>query len=206
MDRERVQNTLDDGHLCPPQQKPSTLLRVEDLRSRPYPRYESAGARSTRMIINSASYETTPTDSPPNELRHVFSAQDTHHKVPDIGALVEAERALLENSNGQEKSNPVLDHHTVASGRQERPLAVAKSINVITEDDRGTPTHDISEEEEVITPKGDVVSELHMRLQTIGWNRQGGRQSPIRANNDSKQPQDTQASVDGEKTLVNKKL
>jgi hypothetical protein len=61
----------------------------------PPPRYETAGARATRMIIDSASYTTTPGSSPPSEpASHVFSAHDAHGKVPDIAALAEADRML----------------------------------------------------------------------------------------------------------------
>jgi hypothetical protein len=60
--------------------------------------YETAGGQSTRMIIDSASYSTTPCDSPPNELRHVFSAGDSHRKEPDVTALTEAEHSLREKT------------------------------------------------------------------------------------------------------------
>jgi hypothetical protein len=60
----------------------------------PPPQYQTAGAQSTRMIIDSASYTTTPCSSPPNETSHVFSANDAHHKVPDDVALAEADNVL----------------------------------------------------------------------------------------------------------------
>jgi hypothetical protein len=68
----------------------------------PPPRYETAGARSTRMIIDSASYSTTPCSSPPPEPSHVFSANDTHRKVPDVAALTEAGHVLEQQMNPNE--------------------------------------------------------------------------------------------------------
>lgn len=60
----------------------------------PAKRYETAGARSTRMIIDAASYSTTPTDSPPSEISHVFSAHDAHRSAPDLAAQTEAGHVL----------------------------------------------------------------------------------------------------------------
>ncbi len=60
----------------------------------PLQRYETAGGQSTRMIIDSASYTTTPCSSPPPEPSHVFSAYDTHHKVPDVAVLTAAGHML----------------------------------------------------------------------------------------------------------------
>jgi hypothetical protein len=68
----------------------------------PPPRYETASARSTRMIIDSASYTTTPCSSPPSEPSHVFSAYDTHRKVPDVATLTEAGH-MLEQQLDQNK-------------------------------------------------------------------------------------------------------
>jgi hypothetical protein len=64
----------------------------------PAPRYETAAARSTRMIIDSASYTTTPSRTPP-EPSHVFSAYDTHRKVPEVAALTEAGHVLQQQIN-----------------------------------------------------------------------------------------------------------
>jgi hypothetical protein len=66
MDKAESRNASDGTHLAPPQ-LPS--IKVEDLRSWSPSRYsyESAGARSTRMIIESSSYQTTPCNSPPPE-------------------------------------------------------------------------------------------------------------------------------------------
>jgi hypothetical protein len=61
-------------------------------------RYETAGGLSTRQIIDSASYNTTPTSSPPNELSYVFSARDSHRAEPSVAALADADRAVLEKS------------------------------------------------------------------------------------------------------------
>jgi hypothetical protein len=60
----------------------------------PAPRYETAGGLSTRMIIESASYTTTPRSSPPPEPSHVYSANDNHHRVPGVAALTEANHLL----------------------------------------------------------------------------------------------------------------
>lgn len=68
----------------------------------PVPRCETAGGRSTRMIIDSASYVTTPSTSPPNELRHIFSSHDTHHKIPDIEALTEIDQVLRQQLEQRE--------------------------------------------------------------------------------------------------------
>ncbi len=72
-------------------------------------RYETAGGRSTRQLIDSASYNTTPSSSPPNELLHVLSAQDCHHAELSVAAFADADHAVLEktaqpmrrNSSGQ---------------------------------------------------------------------------------------------------------
>ena len=68
----------------------------------PPPRFETAGALSTRMIIDSASYTTTPSRSPPFEPSHVFSAYDTHRKVPDVATLTEAGHVLDHQVNQNE--------------------------------------------------------------------------------------------------------
>jgi hypothetical protein len=99
-------NSSDTTHLILP-----TSVKIEDIKSRPHPHYETAGARSTRMIIDSASYVTTPCDSPPNDLRYVFSDQDTHHKVPSVVALAKADQLLLES---QEPRNCISSHNTQA--------------------------------------------------------------------------------------------
>lgn len=66
MDEIGPKSTTDASHLIPPQ-----LLshRVEDIKFRSQPRYETAGGRASRMIIESSSYQTTPCSSPPNEFR-----------------------------------------------------------------------------------------------------------------------------------------
>ncbi|RFU27774.1 hypothetical protein B7463_g8559, partial [Scytalidium lignicola] len=61
---------------------------------RTQPQYQTAGARSTRMIIESASYETTPTESPPDEYHCVFNAQDCHHSVPSVDTLAAVDQSL----------------------------------------------------------------------------------------------------------------
>lgn len=63
MDDAESPNAADATRLVQPQ-LPS--IKVEDLRSWSPSRYyyESAGARSTRMIIESSSYHTTPCNSP----------------------------------------------------------------------------------------------------------------------------------------------
>ena len=74
----------------------------------PPSRYETAGARSTRMIIDSASYTTTPCSSPPSEPSHVFSAYDTHHKIPDAAALTEAGHMLEQQMNQNEPGRYII--------------------------------------------------------------------------------------------------
>jgi hypothetical protein len=66
MDKESPRSAPDAMYLAPPQ-VPS--LKVEDVRSwsPSHYSYQSAGARSTRMIIESSSYQTTPYGSPPKE-------------------------------------------------------------------------------------------------------------------------------------------
>jgi hypothetical protein len=61
-------------------------------------RHETEGGLSTRQIIDSASYNTTPADSPPNEFSDVFSAQDSHRAEPSAAALADADRAILEKT------------------------------------------------------------------------------------------------------------
>jgi len=75
----------------------------------PAPRYETAGALSTRMIIDSASYTTTPSRTPP-EPSHVFSAYDTHRKVPDVAALTEAGHVLQKQKNQNEVGHYITSH------------------------------------------------------------------------------------------------
>jgi hypothetical protein len=55
---------------------PSQLLlhRVEDIKCRPQPQYESAGGLASRMIIESSSYQTTPCSSPPTKFRDPIHA------------------------------------------------------------------------------------------------------------------------------------
>jgi hypothetical protein len=65
-------------------------------------RYETACGQSTRMIIDSASYTTTPCSSPPPEPSHVFSAYDAHHKAPDVAALTEADHVLEQQMHQNE--------------------------------------------------------------------------------------------------------
>jgi hypothetical protein len=65
-------------------------------------RYETACGQSTRMIIDSASYTTTPCSSPPPEPSHIFSAYDAHHKVPDAAALTEADHVLEQQMHQNE--------------------------------------------------------------------------------------------------------
>lgn len=89
MDAKNAQNVLDAM-----QSLSAHLLNLP-----PPPLYETAGARSTRMIIDSASYTTTPCSSPPLGPSHVFSASDTHHKVPDVAALIEADHVLEQLMN-----------------------------------------------------------------------------------------------------------
>jgi hypothetical protein len=89
MDAENTHN-----HLGATQSLSAHLLNLP-----PPPRYETAGAQSTRMIIDSASYLTTPCSSPPPEPSHVFSANDTHRKVPDVAALTEAGHVLEQQMN-----------------------------------------------------------------------------------------------------------
>jgi hypothetical protein len=84
--------------------RPSSF-NPQALKSRLQQQNETAAARSTRMIIESASYETTPCSSPPDELRHVFSAKDNHHKVPDVATQTEADRVLQEQLRQQEVGN-----------------------------------------------------------------------------------------------------
>jgi hypothetical protein len=83
--------TMDTGKA---QNVSGTAQHLPSLLPNPWtpPQYETAGARSSRMIIDSASYNTTPSSSPPNERSHVFSAHDCHHKAPDAAALAEADR------------------------------------------------------------------------------------------------------------------
>jgi hypothetical protein len=71
MDEIVPKSKTDTSHLIPPQ-----LLshRVEDIKYRPQPRYETAGGRASRMIIESSSYQTTPCNSPPNEIRDPIHA------------------------------------------------------------------------------------------------------------------------------------
>ena len=66
----------------------------------PLPRYETASARITRMIIDSASYTTSLCSCRPSEPSHVFSVNDTHRKVSDVATLTEAGH-VLEQQIGQ---------------------------------------------------------------------------------------------------------
>lgn len=67
----------------------------------------SAASRSTRMIIETASYSTTPSYTPPSGASHTFSATDHHNALPTVEALEAAAQALerslqerkLENSH-----------------------------------------------------------------------------------------------------------
>lgn len=81
----------------------------------PLPRYETAGGRSTRMIIDAASYTTTPCSSPPPEPSHVFSAYDAHRKVPDVAALTEAGHVL----EHQRDQNELGLHNTSSTAKAE---------------------------------------------------------------------------------------
>ena len=90
----------------------------------PPPRYETAGGLSTRMIIDSASYTTTPCSSPPSEPSHVFSAYDTHHKAPDVAVLAEAGHVLERQMHQNE-----LGHYIPSSAAQVEPPAIQISCN-----------------------------------------------------------------------------
>lgn len=90
----------------------------------PPPRYETAGARSTRMIIDSASYATTPCSSPPSEPSHVFSAYDSHHKVPDVTALTEEGHVLDQQMNQND-----LRHHIASCAAQAELPALRISLD-----------------------------------------------------------------------------
>lgn len=67
MDNESIPSALGGMHRASPQLP--LPLGAEDLRSWSPSRYsyESAGARSSRIIIESSSYHTTPCGSPPKE-------------------------------------------------------------------------------------------------------------------------------------------
>jgi hypothetical protein len=72
-------------HLAPPR---GTSLNIEDLKPRPQPRYECAGARSTRMIIESSSYQTTPSNSGPQSPKlGPFAIED--HILNDVSPKLE---------------------------------------------------------------------------------------------------------------------
>jgi hypothetical protein len=90
----------------------------------PAPRYETAGARSTRMIIDSASYSTTPSCSPPPEPSHVFSPYDTHRKAPGVAALTEADHVLEKQMNQNE-----LGHYITSSPAQSKAPALQISVD-----------------------------------------------------------------------------
>jgi hypothetical protein len=98
----------------------------------PPPRYETAGARSTRMIIDSASYTTTPSCSPPPEPSHVFSAYDTHRKVPDVASLTEAGHVLEQQMN----QNKLGQHITSYPAHTELPALEISSDKEDTQSDR----------------------------------------------------------------------
>lgn len=90
----------------------------------PPPRYETAGGLSTRMIIDSASYTTTPCSSPPSEPSHVLSAYDTHRRVPDAAVLAEAGHVLERQMHQNE-----LGHYVPSSAAQMEPPAIQISYN-----------------------------------------------------------------------------
>jgi hypothetical protein len=102
----------------------SQSLSAHLLNLPPAPRYETAGARSTRMIIDSASYSTTPSCSPPPEASQVFSPYDTHRKVPGVAALTEAGHVLEQQMNQNE-----LRHHITSSAAQSEVPALQRSVD-----------------------------------------------------------------------------
>ncbi|KAH8817287.1 hypothetical protein F5884DRAFT_853710 [Xylogone sp. PMI_703] len=109
---EHITSISESSHLRTPPQFPWVPQRSGN---HPYhsprtqPQYQTAGARSTRMIIESASYETTPTESPPDEYHCVFSAQDCHHSVPSVETLAAIEQSLsAENGYKGMRHSPLI--------------------------------------------------------------------------------------------------
>lgn len=89
MDEKSSHSTTETSHLIPQQ---LLLHRVEDLKSRPQPHYESAGARATRMVIELSSYRTTPCSSPPNELCDLIHGPNTRTADIQNGMSYDAPR------------------------------------------------------------------------------------------------------------------
>ncbi|RFU24555.1 hypothetical protein B7463_g11783, partial [Scytalidium lignicola] len=106
---EHISTIPESNHLRTPQ-----ISFVPRSANHPYhspqtqPQFQTAGARSTRMIIESASYETTPSESPPNEYHCVFNAQDCHHNVPPVAALAAIDQSLSAYSHNGARYSPLV--------------------------------------------------------------------------------------------------
>lgn len=146
-------------------QVPESYRRNENQSYRPSylePRYDTAGARSTRMVIDSASYETTPTESPPNEYRCVFNARDCHRNVPTIEALAAVERSLSANTtHGQSKHGHAKLQDTTTEDRDKDISSLGTGQSSTVRDLQNQPiTIKLEEPTEPIESSGCIPEEL----------------------------------------------
>jgi hypothetical protein len=128
MDKAESRNASDGTHLALP---PS--IKVEDLRSWSPSRYsyESAGARSSRMIIESSSYQTTPCNSPRPE-----SFQNSHDEqsidADYVSQEISQQRETRSCTNNRSQSIHVgsTNNNRRVQARETRPcnLAATKEL------------------------------------------------------------------------------
>jgi hypothetical protein len=130
MDKAESRNASDATHVAPPQ-LPS--IKVEDLRSWSPSRYsyESAGAKSTRMVIESSSYQTTPCNSPrPESFQNPHDEQSVDADYMSQEISQQRERRSCTNNRSQSIQVGSTSNNRRVQVRETRPcnLATTKEL------------------------------------------------------------------------------